>query len=95
MSNAITPKIIVVIIAADRSLYLIKLINPVMKVAKPVTSIDIPIILACMLPRGVIPLSTPIIIVMRHKRKSISNPLAYLPSNDLGIIFSLYYFFIG
>ena len=92
MSTAIIPKIIVNIIAGDRSLYLIKLINPVMKVAKPVISIDMPIILACMLPRGVIPLLTPIITVMRHKRKRISNPLAYFPSSDLGIFFSLYFF---
>jgi hypothetical protein len=90
MSTAIIPKIIVNIIAGDRSLYLIRLISPVMKVAKPVISIDTPIVLACMLPRGVIPLLTPIVIVIRHKRKIISNPMAYLPSSDLGIFFSLF-----
>jgi len=92
MSTAIIPKIIVNIIAGDLSLYLIKLINPVMKVAKPVIYIDMPIILACMLPRGVIPFLTPIKTVMRHKRKKINNPLAYFPSSDLGIFPSLYFF---
>jgi hypothetical protein len=85
-----TPKIIVNIIAGDRSPYFVKLISPVMKVAMPVISIETPIVLACILPRGVIPLLTPIIIVMRHKRKIISSPKAYLPSSDLGIFFSLF-----
>jgi hypothetical protein len=88
--TAKAPKIIVNIIAGDRSPYFIKLIRPVMNVAMPVISIETPIILASMLPRGVIPLLTPVIIAMRHKRKIINSPKAYLPSNDLGIFFSLF-----
>jgi hypothetical protein len=89
MNTPIIPKNNVNIIAGDRSSYLTKLINPVMKAATPVMSIDMPIILACMLPGGVIPFLTPKKTVIRHKRKRISNPLAYLPSNDLGIFYLL------
>jgi hypothetical protein len=92
MSTATAPQITDKIIAGDRSLYFVKLISAVMKVAKPLISIHTPIVLACMLPRGVIPLLTPIVIAMRHKRKIISNPMAYLPSMHLGIFFSLYLF---